>query len=47
MLIAIAEELKTYPIPPNAKPHTLSPDAALAGIATPFQLMTDQGLLSS
>jgi hypothetical protein len=45
-LAALGEELKSYPTPPNAKPHNGRSDAGLAGIAIPFQLMTGGGLLS-
>lgn len=46
VLAVLAEELKSYPTPPNAKHPDARSNISLAGIAIPFQLMTGEGLLS-
>ena len=45
VLVALVEELKSYPAPPGAKPHRPSSQAALGGIAVPLELATEAGAL--
>jgi transcriptional regulator with XRE-family HTH domain len=45
-LTGLVEELKSYPVPPGAKPHRASDAQALGGIAVPLQLSTEAGTLS-
>jgi transcriptional regulator with XRE-family HTH domain len=42
-LVALLEDLKSYPAPANARPHRPARNDPLGGIATPFELITDQG----
>lgn len=44
-LVALLEEIKTYPLPPGARPHRPVIDP-LAGIAVPLELRTPHGTLS-
>lgn len=46
VLAALLEELKAYPVPGGASPHRPGGDDALAGIAVPFELLTEAGRLS-
>ncbi|HET6467073.1 MAG TPA: helix-turn-helix transcriptional regulator [Geminicoccaceae bacterium] len=46
VLIALLDELKSYPVPPGAKPFHPGGQAALAGIAVPLELAVDNGTLS-
>ncbi|HYD68596.1 helix-turn-helix transcriptional regulator [Azospirillum sp.] len=41
VLAALMEELKGYPVPASARPHT-----DYGGVVVPFRLMTDGGMLS-
>lgn len=45
-LSALLEEIKAYPVPANAKPHRPRATDPLTGIAVPFELMTESGVLS-
>lgn len=45
-LIALLEDLKSYPAPANARPHRPAGNDPLGGIAIPFELITSQGILS-
>ena len=45
-LTALLEELRAYPIPPDAAPHRRAAAAPLAGVAVPFRLRTEAGTLS-
>jgi transcriptional regulator with XRE-family HTH domain len=45
-LMALLDELKSYPTPHDAKPHRPTERDPLAGIAVPFVLRTDSGRLS-
>jgi transcriptional regulator with XRE-family HTH domain len=45
-LMALLDELKSYPTPPDAKPHRPADRDPLAGIAVPFLLRTEAGTLS-
>lgn len=45
-LAALLQELKSYPVPPGARPYRRASEHALGGIAIPFELLTDQGTLS-
>jgi transcriptional regulator with XRE-family HTH domain len=46
VLMALLEEIKSYPVPLGARPHRPSASDPLAGIAVPFALRTDRGMLS-
>lgn len=45
-LMTLLEEIKSYPVPPGAKPHWPCRKNGLAGIAVPFELVTESGTLS-
>jgi hypothetical protein len=45
VLIALIDELKSYPVPEGAKPYRLGAPADLGGIAVPLELSTDAGVL--
>jgi transcriptional regulator with XRE-family HTH domain len=45
-LMALLDELKTYPVPYRKQPPKRGPDAAHGSIAVPLQLSTNDGLLS-
>ena len=45
VLVALLEELKSYPVPPNARPYRPVP-AASAAIAVPLRLITGAGTLA-
>lgn len=45
-LMALLEEIKSYPTPHDAKPHRPAERDPLAGIAVPFVLRTEGGALS-
>lgn len=45
-LRVLREELKDYPVPAGARPYQPSGQAALGGIAVPFELRTGSGVLS-
>lgn len=46
VLTALIEELRSYPTPPGAIPHRRTASSPLAGIAVPFRLRTEAGILS-
>lgn len=46
VLAALLEELRSYPVPPGAAPHSRPATAPLAGVAVPFRLRTEAGILS-
>jgi transcriptional regulator with XRE-family HTH domain len=45
VLIALLDELKSYPVPPGARPHATTMDK-LGGVAVPLELAAPQGTLS-
>ena len=45
-LVALLEELKTYPVPPGAAPYRPGGPGHPSGIAIPFRLRTEHGVLS-
>lgn len=45
-LVALLEDIKSYPAPANARPHRPGRNDPLGGIATPFELITERGVLS-
>jgi len=45
-LSALLEELKSYPVPPGTKPYRADGEPVLGGIAIPFDLRAEQGILS-
>jgi hypothetical protein len=45
VLIALLDELKSYPVPPGARPHSTTMDK-LGGVAVPLELAAPQGALS-
>jgi transcriptional regulator with XRE-family HTH domain len=46
ILGALLEELKSYPVPPGAKPYRPSGQAALGGVAVPLELDSAHGRLA-
>lgn len=44
-LAALMDEIRAYPVPAAARPHVRGGADPLAGIAVPFELVTDQGTL--
>lgn len=46
VLVELLEELKSYPVPPGAKPYQPAEQAALGGIAVPIELVGGDGTLS-
>jgi transcriptional regulator with XRE-family HTH domain len=45
-LVDLSEELRSYPVPPGAKPYRPGHALALGGVAVPFQLLAEDGVLS-
>ena len=45
-LAVLMEEIRSYPVPANARPHRPGRTDSLANIAVPFELATDFGTLS-
>lgn len=45
-LIALKEELAAFPVPPGASPWRAEGSSTFGGVAIPFQLRTDAGILS-
>mgnify|MGYP003633627416 CR=1 FL=1 len=45
-LTALLAELKSFPVPPGAKPYQIAEPQHLDRIAVPFELITEGGLLS-
>lgn len=45
-LTALLEELRAYPVPPGAAPHSRPATNPLAGVAVPFRLRLEAGVLS-
>lgn len=45
VLIALLDELRSYPVPPAARPHLPASDP-LGGVAVPLELATEHGTLS-
>ena len=46
VLAALLDELRAYPVPPGAAPHSRPAAAPLAGVAVPFRLRMPAGTLS-
>ena len=46
VLVELLEELKSYPVPPGARPYQPGNQVALGGIAVPIELATEHGVLS-
>jgi transcriptional regulator with XRE-family HTH domain len=46
VLIALLEELKSYPVPPDARPYVASAQDKLGGVAVPLEFLAEQGTLS-
>lgn len=46
VLAALLEELRSYPVPPGAAPHSRPSANPLAGVAVPFRLRVGTGILS-
>lgn len=46
VLMELLEELKSYPVPPGAKPYQPAEQAVLGGIAVPIELASGDGTLS-
>jgi hypothetical protein len=46
VLIALLDELRSYPVPPTAKPHVRSARDHPGGVAVPLELATADGTLS-
>lgn len=44
-LIDLLEELKSYPVPPSARPYRPAAEDALGGVAVPLELVTEGGTL--
>jgi len=44
-LAALADELRSYPVPPGARPYSATGGIAYAGVAIPLELATDRGTL--
>ena len=46
ILIALLEELRSYPLPLGARPHVASAQDKLGGVAVPLELSVEDGTLS-
>ena len=44
-LVALREELKGYPLPPDARPYRAAAADPLGGVAVPLEMRTDNGVL--
>lgn len=45
VLVALMEELKSYPVPPGARPYRAGGELTLGGVAVPLELATKAGIL--